>query len=112
MSNMIYMFKYSERPNTSAARMKDDVSDTTKQRRLSEIIAKQQSHSFIHMKDKIGQTLEVLIEGVSKKSDQHFFGRTTYNSTVVFEKKDKKIGDYVMVKIENCTSATLQGKII
>ena len=107
-----YMFKYSERPNTSAARMKDDVSDTTKQRRLSEIIAKQQSHSFIHMNDKIGQTLEVLIEGVSKKSDQHFFGRTTYNSTVVFEKKEKKIGDYVMVKIENCTSATLQGKII
>ena len=107
-----YMFKYSERPNTSAARMKDDVSDTTKQRRLSEIIAKQQSHSFLHMNDKIGQTLEVLIEGVSKKSDQHFFGRTTYNSTVVFEKKDKKIGDYVMVKIENCTSATLQGKII
>ncbi|MAO34043.1 MAG: tRNA (N6-isopentenyl adenosine(37)-C2)-methylthiotransferase MiaB [Flavobacteriales bacterium] len=107
-----YMFKYSERPNTSAARMKDDVSDTTKQRRLSEIIAKQQSHSFLHMNDKIGQTLEVLIEGVSKKSDQHFFGRTTYNSTVVFEKKEKKIGDYVMVKIENCTSATLQGKII
>lgn len=107
-----YMFKYSERPNTSAARMKDDVSDTTKQRRLSEIIAKQQSHSLIHMNDKIGQTLEVLIEGVSKKSDQHFFGRTTYNSTVVFEKKEKKIGDYVMVKIENCTSATLQGKII
>ena len=107
-----YMFKYSERPNTSAARMKDNVSDTTKQRRLSEIIAKQQSHSFLHMNDKIGQTLEVLIEGVSKKSNQHFFGRTTYNSTVVFEKKDKKIGDYVMVKIENCTSATLQGKII
>ena len=107
-----YMFKYSERPNTSAARMKDDVSDTTKQRRLSEIIAKQQSHSFSHMNDKIGQTLEVLIEGVSKKSNQHFFGRTTYNSTVVFEKKDKKIGDYVMVKIISCTSATLIGKVV
>jgi tRNA-2-methylthio-N6-dimethylallyladenosine synthase len=106
------MFKYSERPNTAAARMEDDITEKTKQRRLAEVIAKQQTHSFLHMQDKIGQTLEVLIEGVSKKSDQHFFGRTTYNSTVVFDRKNKKIGDYVMVKIENCTSATLQGQII
>ncbi len=107
-----YMFKYSERPNTAAARMEDDITEKTKQRRLAEVIAKQQTHSFLHMKEKIGQTLEVLIEGISKKSDQHFFGRTTYNSTVVFDRKNQKIGDYVMVKIENCTSATLQGQII
>ena len=107
-----YMFKYSERPNTAAARMEDDITEKTKQQRLAEVIAKQQTHSFLNMKEKIGQTLEVLIEGVSKKSDQHFFGRTTYNSTVVFDRKNQKIGDYVMVKIKNCTSATLQGKII
>ena len=64
------------------------------------------------MQQKIGRTLEVLIEGLSKKSNKHFYGRTTYNSTVVFEKGKHKPGDYVMVKIEDCTSATLIGKVI
>lgn len=107
-----YMFKYSERPNTPAARMEDDIPEKIKQRRLAEIIEKQQAHSFLHMKDKVGKTLEVLIEGVSKKSNQHFYGRTTYNSAVIFEKGKHKLGDYVMVKIEDCTSATLKGKVI
>ncbi|MBU46469.1 MAG: hypothetical protein CMD28_03480 [Flavobacteriales bacterium] len=107
-----YMFKYSERPKTPAARMKDDIQERTKQRRLAEIIEKQQAHSFLHMKAKIGQTLEVLIEGDSKKSDKHFYGRTTFNSTVIFPKDKYKIGDYVMVKIKDCTSATLKGEII
>ena len=107
-----YMFKYSERPNTPAARMEDDIPEETKQRRLAEIIEKQQAHSFLHMKDKVGKTLEVLIEGLSKKSNQHFYGRTTYNSAVIFEKGKHKLGDYVMVKIEDCTSATLKGKVI
>ncbi len=107
-----YMFKYSERPNTPAARMEDDIPEETKQRRLAEIIDKQQAHSFLHMKEKVGKTLEVLIEGVSKKSNQHFYGRTTYNSAVIFEKGSHKLGDYVMVKIEDCTSATLKGKVI
>ena len=107
-----YMFKYSERPNTPAARMEDDIPEETKQRRLAEIIEKQQAHSFLHMKEKVGKTLEVLIEGVSKKSNQHFYGRTTYNSAVIFEKGKHKLGDYVMVKIEDCTSATLKGKVI
>ena len=107
-----YMFKYSERPNTPAARMEDDIPEEIKQRRLAEIIEKQQAHSFLHMKEKVGKTLEVLIEGVSKKSNQHFYGRTTYNSAVIFEKGKHKLGDYVMVKIEDCTSATLKGKVI
>ena len=107
-----YMFKYSERPNTPAARMEDDIPEETKQRRLAEIIEKQQAHSFLHMKEKVGKTLEVLIEGFSKKSNQHFYGRTTYNSAVIFEKGKHKLGDYVMVKIEDCTSATLKGKVI
>ena len=107
-----YMFKYSERPNTPAARMDDNIEEKTKQRRLAEVIEKQQAHSLLHMQEKIGNTYEVLIEGNSKKSDNHFYGRTTYNSAVVFEKGDHKIGDYVMIKIEDCTSATLKGKAI
>ena len=107
-----YMFKYSERPNTPAARMENDIPEKIKQRRLTEIIKKQQTHSFLHMQEKVGKTLEVLIEGISKKSAKHFYGRTTYNSAVIFEKKHYNIGEYVMVKIEDCTSATLKGKII
>jgi len=107
-----YMFKYSERPNTPAARMKDDIPENIKQRRLSEIIEKQMSHSLIKNQEKIGKTYEVLIEGTSKKSDNHFYGRTTHNSTVVFPKKDHKKGDLVMVKINECTAATLKGKSI
>ena len=107
-----YMFKYSVRPNTPASRLEDDVPEDIKQRRLSEIIKKQQAHSLLHMQEKLGKTYEVLIEGISKKSKQHFYGRTTYNSAVVFEKGDHKLGDYVMVKIDDCTSATLKGTVI
>ena len=107
-----YMFKYSVRPNTAAAKMKDDVDEATKQKRLEEVINKQRAHSLLHMQEKVGNTYEVLIEGVSKKSKQHYYGRTTYNSAVVFEKKNYMIGDYVMVKINSCTSATLIGTVI
>ena len=107
-----YMFKYSVRPNTPASRLEDNVPEDVKQRRLSEIIKKQQAHSLLHMQEKLGKTYEVLIEGISKKSKQHFYGRTTYNSAVVFEKGNYKLGDYVMVKIDDCTSATLKGTII
>ena len=107
-----YMFKYSERPNTPAARMQDNIPELTKQRRLTEIIKKQQEHSLLRMREKIGTNLEVLIEGVSKRSSKHFYGRTTYNSVVIFEKEGYKPGDYVKVNIEGCTSATLKGKII
>ena len=107
-----YMFKYSERPNTPAQRkMKDDISPELKQQRLAEIIDKQQEHSLLHMQEKIGNTYEVLIEGISKKSENHFYGRTTHNAAVVFEKENSNLGDYVMVKINDCTSATLKGKI-
>ncbi len=108
-----YMFKYSERPNTTAQKkLLDCVPEKTKQRRLTEIISKQTQHSLENMQKKVGKIYEVLIERNSKKSKEYFFGRTTHNSSVVFEKGDAKIGDYVMVKIENCTSATLFGKII
>ena len=110
--NFGYMFKYSQRPNTPASRMNDDVNETTKQRRLKEIIEKQQKHSLHHMKKMIGEKVEVLIEGVSKKSDKDFYGRSTHNATVIFNKKHHKIGEYVTVKIKKCTSATLIGDTI
>ena len=107
-----YMYKYSVRPNTPASRMEDDVPKELKQIRLAEIIETQLAHSLVHMKKKLGKTFEVLVEGYSKKSDQHFYGRTTHNSAVIFEKGNHKLGDYVMVKIDDCTSATLKGKVI
>ena len=108
-----YMFKYSERPNTRAQKkLVDNVKEATKQRRLEEIIQKQKEHSLFNMKKRVGNTYEVLIEGTSKKSEKHFYGRTSHNATVVFEKGKKKIGEYAMVKINGCTSATLIGKIM
>jgi len=107
-----YMFKYSERPNTPAQRnLNDDISEEIKQKRLVEIIERQIEHSLINMKKRVGNTYEVLIEGISKKSKNHFYGRTTHNATVVFEKENTNIGECVMVKIVDCTSATLIGKI-
>ena len=107
------MFKYSERPNTRAQKkLTDNVKEATKQRRLEEIIQKQKEHSLFNMRKRVGNTYEVLIEGISKKSDKHFYGRTSHNATVVFEKEQAKIGEYVMVKISECTSATLIGKIM
>ncbi len=108
-----YMFKYSERPNTMAQRKyPDDIPEETKQRRLAEIIDLQQIHSHEQLKKDIGKTYEVLVEGVSKKSDKDLYGRNTHNSVVVFPRENYKVGEYVMVQVENCTSATLKGKAI
>ncbi len=108
-----FMFAYSERPGTLAERkMEDDVPEEIKKRRLAEIIDVQRKHSEYRHQAFIGQTLEVLIEKVSKKSDAHWSGRTTQNTVVVFPKGDYKIGDFVMVRIDECTSATLLGKAV
>lgn len=108
-----YMFKYSERPNTLAQRKyKDDIPEETKARRLSEIIDLQQKHSLERLQKDVGKTYEVLVEGVSKKSNNELYGRTTHNSVVVFPKENYKAGDYVMVKVNSCTSATLIGEAI
>lgn len=109
-----YMFSYSERPGTPAAKkLKDDVSEEVKARRLAEIVALQRAHSLERMKEHVGKTNKVLIEGYSKKSENDFAGRSDQNAMVVFPVNAKyKKGDYVNVKIESCTSATLIGKII
>jgi tRNA-2-methylthio-N6-dimethylallyladenosine synthase len=105
-----FMFAYSERPGTLAARkIEDDVPDPIKKKRLSQIIEKQQQHSQIRTKAFLGQTVCVLIEKESKKSKEHWSGRTSQNTVTVFAKKEFQVGDFVEVKITNCTSATLIG---
>ncbi|MGG5505547.1 MULTISPECIES: tRNA (N6-isopentenyl adenosine(37)-C2)-methylthiotransferase MiaB [unclassified Myroides] len=108
-----FMFAYSERPGTLAARkLKDDVPEETKKRRLSEIIAVQGKISLERTKRFVGQTVEVLIEKSSKRSDLEWSGRNSQNTTVVFPKENYKVGDFVEVYIEDCTSATLIGKAV
>ncbi|MCF6181675.1 tRNA (N6-isopentenyl adenosine(37)-C2)-methylthiotransferase MiaB [Lutibacter sp.] len=108
-----FMFAYSERPGTPAAKkMKDDVPNEIKKRRLNDIIQLQQKHSLFRTQQFLGKTVEVLIEGSSKKSDLHWKGRNSQNVVVVFPKRNENIGDFVNVFIENCTSATLIGKKI
>lgn len=108
-----FMFKYSERPGTFASKhMKDDIEDSEKVRRLNEIIALQQECSAANNRKCIGQTYEVLIEGVSKRSREQFFGRTEQNRTAVFDRKGYRIGDFVKVKINDSTAATLLGEIV
>jgi tRNA-2-methylthio-N6-dimethylallyladenosine synthase len=105
-----YMFKYSERPDTFAAeKLKDDVPEKVKTRRLNEIIELQSKLSLASKKKDVGHSFEVLVEGTSKKSEEHLYGRTSQNKVVVFPKKELKPGDYTKVTITDCTSATLIG---
>ena len=107
-----YMFTYSERPGTYAARnFKDDISPEIKQRRLEEIITLQQKHSLERNKSFINKNCEVLIDKESKKSSDFWSGRTTENNVVVFPKYNFKLGDTVNVDISDCTTATLIGNI-
>jgi len=109
---MAYMFQYSERPRTLAQRKyENDVPDEVKSRRLQEIIALQKVHGAERTKALVGGTYRVLVEGTSKKRDDQFFGRTTYNAVAVFPKGDAKPGTYVNVKIHDCTAVTLIGEI-
>ena len=108
-----YMYSYSERPGTLAGRkMKDDVPEETKFRRLQEIVDLQRIHSGFRTKEFVGKTVEVLVEKVSKKSDKDLSGRNSQSLVVVFPREDYKIGDFVNVKITNCTSGTLIGKAV
>lgn len=111
--SMSYMFFYSERPGTLAARKyEDDVPKKEKKRRLAEIIRLQNQISHDHNQRDIGKTYEVLIEGDSKKSEQDFRGRNTQNKMIIFPKQPGlQPGDYVQVKVEDATSATLLGRI-
>ena len=108
-----FMFKYSERPGTYAAKhLPDDVPEDVKIRRLNEIIALQTRLSAESNRRCIGQTYEVLVEGVSKRSKEQLFGRTEQNKVVVFDRGNHRIGDFVQVRITESTSATLKGEAV
>jgi tRNA-2-methylthio-N6-dimethylallyladenosine synthase len=108
-----YMFAYSERPKTLAERkFKDDVPEEIKKRRLQEIVDLQQKHSAIRTKEGVGKVHRVLIEGVSKKSKDQYYGRNSQNTTVVFPKGNYKPGEYANVLATSCTTATLIGETV
>ena len=108
-----YMYKYSERPKTLAERkFEDDVPEEVKSRRLTEIVDKQRLHAHLWNKKQLGKVDKVLIEGFSKKSNEHLCGRNSRNSMVIFPKDKYQKGQYVMVKITDCTSATLLGEVV
>jgi tRNA-2-methylthio-N6-dimethylallyladenosine synthase len=109
-----YMFYYSERPNTPAEkRLKDDISLEVKKKRLAEIINLQMEHSLERNRLDVGKTFKVLIEGTSKRSEDQHMGRNTANKVVIFPRSDKyQKGDYVMVKVYDCSAATLFGEIV
>jgi len=109
-----YMFMYSERPGTLAAkRYSDDIPDAVKRQRLKEIVAKQQEHSFLRLQAQVGTTQKVLIEGFSKKSDKDYCGRSDQNAMVVFPVEENyKPGQYVNVLVERSTTATLIGVVV
>jgi tRNA-2-methylthio-N6-dimethylallyladenosine synthase len=106
-----FMFKYSERPGTYAARhLPDNVPEKEKVRRLEEIIALQMELSFMRNKEDVGKTFEVLVEGFSKRSREQLFGRTSQNKVVIFDKEKYRVGDLVTVKIMEASAATLFGQ--
>jgi len=108
-----YMYKYSERPKTLAERRYDDnVPEEVKGARLTEVIDLQLSHALASNQSQIGKIHKVLIEGFSKRSDDFLSGRNEFNSKTVFPKGNAKKGDYVLVKITDCTSATLLGELV
>lgn len=108
-----FMFKYSERPGTYASKhLPDDIPEEVKIRRLNEIIELQNELSAKSNRQCIGKEYEVLIEGISKRSKEQFFGRTEQNKVVVFDRQDHHIGDFVKVRITEASSATLKGECI
>jgi tRNA-2-methylthio-N6-dimethylallyladenosine synthase len=111
--DLAFMFKYSERPDTFAAKKyEDDVPEEIKTKRLSEIIKLQGQLSLVNKKNDIGKEYEVLVEGTSKKSKEQLFGRTSQNKVAVFTSNGQKPGDYVIVKVNDCTSATLLASLV
>ena len=105
-----YMFKYSVREGTMAAKkFEDDVPDEVKSRRLEEIIALQQELSYQSNLKDVGKSFEILVEGVSKRSDKQLFGRNSQNKVIIFDRGNHQKGDYVTVTVTDCTAATLMG---
>ena len=108
-----FMFKYSERPGTYASKhLPDNIPEEEKVRRLNEIIALQTQLSLESNQREIGKTVEVLVEGFSKRSHDDMYGRTPQYKTVVFPRTDQKVGDIVYVRVSEASAATLRGEIV
>ncbi|UEG48905.1 tRNA (N6-isopentenyl adenosine(37)-C2)-methylthiotransferase MiaB [Ferruginibacter lapsinanis] len=108
--DLAYMYFYSERPGTLAARrFKDDIPEDVKKRRLQEMIDLHRIQSLQSMQKDVGKTFKVLIEGTSKKNEEELIGRTDHNKVVIFPKGNHKKGEYVIIKIDRCTAGTLFG---
>ena len=111
--DMSFMFKYSERPGTVAAkRMPDNVPEDVKIRRLNEIIAVQNELSLISNQNDIGKVYEVMVEGFSKRSKEQLFGRTSQNKVVIFPREGRHIGEFIKIKVLSVSSATLIGEVL
>ena len=108
-----FMFKYSERPGTYASKhLPDDVPEDVKVRRLNELIALQNELSAESNRRCEGRVYEVLVEGVSKRSKEQLFGRTEQNKVVVFDRGQYHVGDFVKVRVNGSSSATLKGEVV
>lgn len=108
-----YMFKFSMRPNTYAEKhLQDDVPDDVKTRRLEEIISLQGQIALENNQKEVGKTFQVLVEGVSHRSDQQLFGRNSQNKVIVFDRGEIEPGQYVDVRVTRCTAATLIGECV
>jgi len=111
--DLAYMYFYSERPGTLAARrFADDIPEQVKKKRLQEIIDTHRLHSLESMQKDVGKTFKVLIEGISKKNDEELYGRNDQNKVIVFPKKHFKTGEYVNVTVHSCTAGTLLGNAV
>ncbi len=108
--DLAYMYFYSERPGTLAARrFADDIPEEVKKRRLQELVDLHRTHSLASMQKEVGKTFKVLVEGTSKKNKEELFGRNDQNKVIVFPGENYKPGDYVNVKVNSCTAGTLIG---
>lgn len=108
-----FMFKFSLRPNTYAEKhLQDDIPEAEKTRRLEEIIALQGEIALENNKQEIGRRYEVLVEGESHRSKEQLFGRNSQNKVIVFDRENVQPGEYVTVEVNDCTAATLKGKIV
>ena len=108
-----YMFKFSMRPNTYAERhLQDDIPEDVKIHRLEEIIALQGEIALENNRRDIGKTFEVLTEGTSHRSKEQLFGRNSQNKVIVFDRGNHHTGEYLQVKVTDCTAATLKGIVV
>lgn len=109
--DLAYLYFYSERPGTLAARrFADDIPEEVKKRRLQELVDLHRTHSLASMQKEVGKTFKVLVEGTSKKNKEELFGRNDQNKVIVFPREHYKPGDYVNVKVNACTAGTLIGR--